>query len=374
MSLNKSKVNLSILVCLCLFGTTLASAGEVTVFGAIDLGMKYQKSKGHDAVVSMDSGTYAGSRWGLKGREKINEDLTVGFHLESGFDADSGNSKGKLFNRGSLLLLESKKFGTFGFGRTASFTSASGDYGWMWQVDAFEGAYLDAGIQASQFNMWGWRDNVVMYISPQIANWELGLQYSLSGDDGANAVSDDAPWHDSDHYWNIAVRYKSQKINFVLGAEGMDYGSKSTWHGDPKPLTVKFGTALTLPVGTAYFGYNYSKHQRYIWNCPMLDYGNDLSPAEDAKGLKLNSFYVGYKYPLFGGYLIGQYQYVNGKDEGRAGKSKFSRNVAAIGYHYPLSARTMLYMVGSYAHGTGLLSGEKSGNRYVGHLGMVHFF
>mgnify|MGYP001751592632 FL=1 len=95
----------------------------------------------------------------------------------------------------------------------------------MWQVDPFEGAYLDAGIQASQFNMWGWRDNVILYLSPKIANWEIGLQYSPSGDDGANEGGDERPWHDSDHYWNAAARYKTENINFVLGAEGVDYGS-----------------------------------------------------------------------------------------------------------------------------------------------------
>lgn len=40
-----------------------ALAGQVTLFGAVDLGVKVQKSKGHDTVVSLDSGTYAGSRW-----------------------------------------------------------------------------------------------------------------------------------------------------------------------------------------------------------------------------------------------------------------------------------------------------------------------
>lgn len=115
-----------------------ALAGQVTLFGAVDLGVKVQKSKGHDTVVSLDSGTYAGSRWGLTGREEINSDLSVSFLLESGFDADTGASKGKLFNRGSLLRLESKTFGTLAFGRTSAFTSASGEYGWMWQVDPFK--------------------------------------------------------------------------------------------------------------------------------------------------------------------------------------------------------------------------------------------
>ena len=106
----------------------------------------------------------------------------------------------------------------------------------------------------------------------------------------------------------------------------------------------------------------------------MVDYGSDLTPAESGKGIQMNSFYVGYKYPLFGGYLLGQYQFVRGKDAGREGPNHFNRYVGAVGYHYFLSKATMLYAVMTYAHGTGLLKGDKGGNRYVGHLGMVHFF
>lgn len=76
-------------------------ASGVTLYGAVDLGVKFQKSRGHATVVSMDSGTYAGSRWGLKGKEQLTDDVAVSFLLESGFDADNGTSKGKLFNRGS---------------------------------------------------------------------------------------------------------------------------------------------------------------------------------------------------------------------------------------------------------------------------------
>ena len=360
-------------VAICAASAQVCASG-VTLYGAVDLGVKFQKSRGLASVVSMDSGTYAGSRWGLKGKEQLTDDVAVSFLLESGFDADNGTSKGKLFNRGSLLSIESKRFGTLAFGRTSSFISASGDYGWMWQVDPFEGAYLDAGVQASQFNMWGWRDNVILYLSPKIANWEIGLQYSLSGDDGANEGGDERPWHDSDHYWNAAARYKTENINFVIGAEGMDYGSQSPWHGDAKPFTAKFGTALKMPVGTAYFGYYYSVHQRYVWNCPMLNYGSDLTPAETGKGIQLNSFYVGYKFPLFGGYFISQYQFVRGKDAGRVGPNHFNRHVGALGYHYFLSKQTMAYTVVSGAQGTGLLRGEKGSNRIVTHVGMVHFF
>lgn len=60
----------SSILCITLLGAfaSCALAGQVNLFGAVDLGVKVQKSKGHETVVSMDSGTYAGSRWGLTGR------------------------------------------------------------------------------------------------------------------------------------------------------------------------------------------------------------------------------------------------------------------------------------------------------------------
>lgn len=81
-----------------------------------------------------------------------------------------------------------------------------------------------------------------------------------------------------------------------------------------------------------------------------------------------------YKFPLFGGYFISQYQFVRGKDAGRSGSNHFNRHVGALGYHYFLSKQTMAYAVVSEAKGFGLLQGEKGSNRIVTHVGMVHFF
>ncbi len=39
----------------------------------------------------LESGSNAGSRWGIKGSEQISEGLTVGFQLEQGFNADAGS-------------------------------------------------------------------------------------------------------------------------------------------------------------------------------------------------------------------------------------------------------------------------------------------
>ena len=42
-------------------------------------------------TVQMDSGNYLGSRFGLKGEEKITDTTSVGFILENGFSSDTGS-------------------------------------------------------------------------------------------------------------------------------------------------------------------------------------------------------------------------------------------------------------------------------------------
>ena len=81
------------------FGTMAAGAvyaADVTLYGVVDLGLKYSHvdadQSGVDAVdkLEMKSGSQSGSRFGIKGAEDVGNGLKVGFQLENGFDADNG--------------------------------------------------------------------------------------------------------------------------------------------------------------------------------------------------------------------------------------------------------------------------------------------
>lgn len=101
-----------------------ATAADVTMYGLIDIGGKYDRSTGSDATFEMNSGQIAGSRFGLRAKEVISSDLTVYINLENGFDADTGElaDDEKLFNRNSVLGLQTK-YGTFELGRTGALTA-----------------------------------------------------------------------------------------------------------------------------------------------------------------------------------------------------------------------------------------------------------
>lgn len=109
-------------------------AMEVELYGLIDTGFKYQNTDdfqtGKNASsFAMVSGERNGSRWGLRGNEALNDEITLGFQLESGYDSDTGAMKqNRLFGRQSVLTLETKHYGIMKFGRTGSVNSPNGSF------------------------------------------------------------------------------------------------------------------------------------------------------------------------------------------------------------------------------------------------------
>ena len=102
------------------------AASNVTLYGVIEEGVVLEKAKHGDTLVKLQSGFDQGSRWGIKGVEDLGNGYAVGFILEQGFNADSGNESvaGKAFSRESFLYLTGD-FGRFGFGRTGTLASGA---------------------------------------------------------------------------------------------------------------------------------------------------------------------------------------------------------------------------------------------------------
>ena len=93
---------------------TSAFAAEVTVYGRIDAGFalgNYEATNLEGQQVqdetdfSMDSGLMSTNRLGFKGSETINEDLEIGFVLETKLIGDTGSAFSNGFDRESLVNL-----------------------------------------------------------------------------------------------------------------------------------------------------------------------------------------------------------------------------------------------------------------------------
>lgn len=88
----------------CLATTAMAES-KVTLYGAVDLNLEYVNKTGHVPLVAngltsgkprhkfaQSNGGVSGSRFGLRGTEKLSDDLSVIFVLEGGINANSGTS------------------------------------------------------------------------------------------------------------------------------------------------------------------------------------------------------------------------------------------------------------------------------------------
>ena len=192
-----------------------AQAADVQLFGFFDQGVAYVHEElnrgmaspaGQSAANVLDAnglvadeatrsnvalGTGNVSTWGLKGSEKLTDDLTVAFHLESGFLPDDGTLYGAgspLWERESSLALKSARFGELKFGRMPALTTGSGTTGiFNSRVNPFgagwgnmTGGWKFVGALAQA--RW---NNMVNYISPSVNGFKVHLQHSFGNKNDA---------------------------------------------------------------------------------------------------------------------------------------------------------------------------------------------
>lgn len=98
-------------------GPALAQS-SVSLSGIVDLGVRQVRNTDVGALNSMVSGSNATSRFILRGSEDLGGGLSAGFHLESGLNADTGQSASSttLFDRRATIGLVSKTLGEIRLG------------------------------------------------------------------------------------------------------------------------------------------------------------------------------------------------------------------------------------------------------------------
>lgn len=369
--------------------STCAVAADLELYGVIDTGFTY--THGYDDsrnTFEMSTGNYAGSRFGLRGSEKLDETLTVSFVIEGGFNSNTGAyaEDGKIFNRESQINI-SGPWGTLGFGRVGAFVSGSSSTGWFWDMDPFETGYTDAGLQGTQVNVWRLNSNTVYYVSPVFKGFKLGVQHSFTGANDTEAVRQG----DNNTFTNAALRWDGATARAMVAATMETFGDNEQWQntaaGGEKFSTrrdnaYEFKIAgawqpnagpLTVYVGASYFK-NYTTFSDSSWD----DDGDVNYDRDSSRRLDGYSLYLAGKYTVGAADLLASVQYQDGENKGGDGsqESDFKRYVAALGCHYHFSPNTMLYAVASYADGTGLYNALASTetDRLSAHLGLTHYF
>ncbi|MCD8339730.1 MAG: porin [Burkholderiales bacterium] len=379
----------------------LAEESHITLYGIIDESVDVEHTKDSAATVSLASGNWYGSRWGIRGFEDLGNGNIVGFQLEQGFNANNGTvtSTGG-FSRVSRLYVKGD-WGEVGFGRWGSLSSGTGPYDML---------YTWLGDGATSFgptNEWdsiaGTTDRVnnsIVYVSPDFAGFKFSLMYS-------NGVSDDTnQWSKNQHYYGIGLNYESGGFKTTLIFDVRDQkglpqdgyvdatfngryynfnlpGIPVGVSGDLHDLEIE--NNIRKPIYSISFGIGYD----FQYLKPQFGY----TWTQQTDVASQHTFGLSTGIPIAGGDFNIGVRYMFGRFDGAMKRlanfalphDKWGLFTLNLYYSYPISKRTYWYGYAGYTtgnklyHFTGLVSSLFNGNTintngYAFQLGLRHDF
>ena len=356
-----------------------ALAADVQLYGIVDTGLRYthfdadSAAAGYDATDSfgIQSGNQSGSRFGFKGTEDLGNGLTVGFILENQFNSDDGSlaDDDHFFRRESSLFLQGG-FGKVAMGRMGSINGGTSSWAKYGVLSAF-GTSWDYSAQAGSWAIGGgmW-DNMIAYETPDFAGFKVFAQYGMGTNDAENESR-------SDRYYAIGASYANGPLNLYFAVDSINYqtadanGALANARDIDDSLTITFGgnydfEVLKLFAGAQYF--DEIKLSKMGCGLGMMDVtefnsyyrtgdGSDENPyvghngfASAFKGWSLG---VSASIPAAGGQVLVGAAYLDAEAADSVGKDndkdELSRWIVSAGYDYPLSKRTNVYGVVTYA-------------------------
>ncbi len=335
-----------------------AFAANVDVYGRIDTGLSYAHERQSGSALaensstdtlSMDSGNFSGSRWGLKGSEDLGG-AKLGFVLESGFSSDDGKSGqgGRLFGREASVSV-SGKYGTVYAGRLGSLISDAGSAGWYGSMASPFGSGIgDIAGHEAVMSMQGRKDNTLIYFSPKFSGVQLSAQYSF-GDNGDENTSY------TDRYAALGVSYDGGPLQIGFLADYLNKNSEGALAGVEVKDAYTFNLAASYDCGfaTTYAAVQYFDRVADIGGVVSNIPGSMISATDERiaqyltfKGVGAN---LGVSVPLFGGSLGYSVGYADADaywQSEKSGKAKVFSTLAA--YSYPFSKKTSVYAAAGY--------------------------
>ena len=341
-----------------------AVAADVTLYGLVDYGVRYQNldadTAGVDKTnkVDMKSGANSGPRFGLKGTEDLGNGVKVGFVLENGFAADTGalgNSK-RLFDREAQLFVDGS-FGRVSFGRVGQLASANGSYGLLGVTGPFSTGYGDAtsGLKFVGANGFTRFDNTITYMTPSFAGLTVYAQYSMDTD-GADEVGVENE-SSSDRYYGIGAKFVAGGLTLVGVVDSINYatvgGKNAVVQDMDDALTVTIGGNYDFQVAKVYFGGQYFDNAKAVAS-NNVTFDEKTKKVVIDKGYKLGTLGaegwglgLGVGVPVMGGTASAYAGYLDADsvDDSDASLKRFT---GAVGYSYTFSKRTSMYSTLSY--------------------------
>nr|WP_321330015.1 porin [Alcaligenes faecalis] len=356
---------------------------SVTLYGILDGGIGYQKVKGTDGYAQqanepeinskrtgLINSIQSGNRWGLKGSEDLGDGLRAVFVLESGFTlADGKSAQGnRLFGRQATLGLAGDSWGQLDLGRQTNIASK-----YLSAVaDPFGGGFDQANIGAAFTSANTVRyDNMVMYQTPNFSGFQFGVGYSFNAN-GSQYWDKDLPVHASNGGGNVnakdlnkqavttGLRYANGPIGLALTYDqvrnrGVAIDTVNDgFYTQGEDTTIKswnIGGSYDFEVVKAYLAFGQTRNGLFEGQT----FGELNKQATLGKGLKVNSYLVGLSAPVGAGTIMGSWTMADPRSApdtlaNSTGPWEMKKqHTFNLGYSHPLSKRTNVYAIGSYA-------------------------
>lgn len=355
------------LIALAVLGALSGAASaqsSVTMYGIVDIGLQWNEqgvNKGTTAVPNwsqesvwgINGGFQSGSRLGVRGAEALGGNWAAVFALEMGYNPDTGTSaqNGQLFGRQAYAGLRHNAFGTIALGRIATPSSGTGDFDLFGAVDPFGTGWGIFGLQGTFIPSTTLReDNSIIWASPSWAGFKFAAQYS------ANVLGQEtAPSGTNTQAYNLGANWTWGPLFLAATYDVINYPGATTAtpclgtvNGCDDQKMLQLGGSFDfkfLKVHAAYADQNNISVIPTIGGVsPIIPSGTGFIPA-GVGNYNNTAWMAGVTVPLFGGSLLASYQYSDAKNIVN-GLAQFEPDysVWGIGYSYPFSRRTNMYV------------------------------
>lgn len=335
-----------IVAALALAGSTAWAQSSVTLYGIVDLGVRYTTNEGpagdkdHSRTTMMGGGGMSESRWGLRGTEDIGGGNKILFNLEQRLNAGTGAINGGF--QQSWVAFQSPTFGRIKMGRDYNamfylFTSTFVSYPYSPYFNAYK---PEIGLAA------GARSNELINWTGTFGQFTLSLEATLRGESntaaglnsGGKGRAGYARW--SNGTWSAGGGYLER-----------DFG------GDGKKLKVA-AVGGSYKSGPWYFATSYGQNKHNLGACGAdaqctYDYGvlSSLWQGTANGGFGGPAFLIankrqmvtfGMTYQLTPQLNIGGH-YWYAKQSGETAAARGKVHFMSLAADYALSKRTDLY-------------------------------
>lgn len=368
------------LCCIPFVLSSSANGAEVEIYGVIDTGLLFQthspefdssKTESSRNTLEMKSGHNKGSRWGIRGTEKLSEDLSISLILENGFSSETGGILfgDRLFGRQATLAVRSRQYGEIAFGRMGALNSGAGNYALTAWLNPFDTGLGNWSTAASNY-MFGFQrlDNAVVYVSPTVSGWKFHAQYSLSADMRLDHDSEldgtqfgDEGKSSADRYVAVAATYKNNTLDFVTVVDSYNWSSDIA-RNEYVGRCTDFDDSLAVTAGgsydfgwlKAYAGAQWFQNGWKNWVGGGLFKINASGDTQGANGADrfVDGWSIGggVDFDWGAGRTGIGVAYTATRSSLKEDDSKGQRWGLSLHYTYPLSKTTAVYWIGSYMH------------------------